>query len=311
MARNPDIPLSQSELDDILRWLEPTNYEADSSELKRHLLGRAPGTGTWLYETERYRQWRESPSHRGLWVKGPRGPVSRFSRPQSSRISRESKAQKHRFCFFFFRQIIPANRYPTCLVRDWLAQLLPYSVQLQHDMHTLIQGRLSEISSSKLWDCLLRGLGTVRKRSCIADALDEAGHGRAAAFFQRLNQLVSFCAQGVVRFSRPAGRDRTSRATRRRRRPSTLISRKKRVSKEIEAYTNHRLDMRPLCLSQPQTVLSASIAGRSRGLFLREPSYESDSSRLEKRSGARRRCVASIWNRCTTRCLQGSLVSWR
>ena len=39
--------------------------------------------------------------------------------------------------FFFFRYIIAANRKPRDLIRDFLAQLLPYSSRLQVVLHSL------------------------------------------------------------------------------------------------------------------------------------------------------------------------------
>ncbi|KAH8887114.1 hypothetical protein GQ53DRAFT_784423 [Thozetella sp. PMI_491] len=68
-----DARLTDKEVNTLIKWLQPTDYNAESSEFRRHLLSRAPGTGAWLCETERYRAWYSSQQHGSLWIKGVPG----------------------------------------------------------------------------------------------------------------------------------------------------------------------------------------------------------------------------------------------
>jgi hypothetical protein len=67
------LPQSLHVIADIKKWLQPTDYLADSSEYNKHLHNHVKGTGLWIQETEAYRKWHES-SHQGsLWVKAIAG----------------------------------------------------------------------------------------------------------------------------------------------------------------------------------------------------------------------------------------------
>lgn len=92
--------------------------------------------------------------------------------------------------FFFFRQIIKANHTPTALARDWLAQLLPYSVGLQKSMKSMLESRLGDLSDNQLWDYLLGALKTMARVYCVVDALDEMDLGNDAVL-HRLDSLAT------------------------------------------------------------------------------------------------------------------------
>ena len=264
---NTELALPKPKLEKIINWLGPTDYEAESSELNRHLLSRAPGTGTWLYETNSFRQWRDSSHHASLWVKGPPGAGKSVLAASVVENLKHIEGDGTPVLFFFFRQIVAANRYSTRLLRDWLAQLLPHSIPLQHELYPFCDGRLGDISENSLWEWLLKGLVTVPKAFCVADALDEMDTQDSTTFFRRLNDLADFRPREVkVLMTSRARQDLQSSLSA----ASTvhIDLEEVLVGKEIEAYAQNRLShIAPLPLAA-QRALSSEIAARSRGLFL-------------------------------------------
>jgi hypothetical protein len=45
------LPQSSGTIDQILKWLKPTDYTADSSEYNKHLASYVRGTGVWIQES--------------------------------------------------------------------------------------------------------------------------------------------------------------------------------------------------------------------------------------------------------------------
>jgi hypothetical protein len=50
------LPQSPGTIDQILKWLKPTDYTADSSEYNKHLASYVPGTGVWIQESGQYQE---------------------------------------------------------------------------------------------------------------------------------------------------------------------------------------------------------------------------------------------------------------
>jgi hypothetical protein len=48
--------LGPEDLAKVHKWLQPTDYMAESSEFHRQLLFQAPGTGLWICDTPRFQQ---------------------------------------------------------------------------------------------------------------------------------------------------------------------------------------------------------------------------------------------------------------
>ncbi|KAF9874222.1 hypothetical protein CkaCkLH20_08205 [Colletotrichum karsti] len=269
--------------DDLLRlqsWLEPTDYSAESSELNRHLLSRAPKTGLWLAETPRYKQWLTSPDHGSLWIKGVPGAgksvlaasaVQDFLHPDDNDPLDEDSNGKGNgtpVLFFFFRHIIQANRFSGCLVRDWLAQLLPYSLRLQGSLQALSkEKKLQNVSEEELWEHLLGGLATLAKAYCIIDALDEMDTKDVATFFPRLNKLAAFRPDAVkiLMTSRPR-QDLQMHLT-----ATSIVHislEEDKVGQEIEVFVRHRLKQITPGAPETHVTLAKAISKRSKGLFL-------------------------------------------
>jgi ankyrin repeat protein len=182
--------LSPEEIAKVQAWLQPTDYGAQSSEFHRHLSSQAPGTGLWICETSQYQQWQESKDHGSLWIKGAPGAGKSVTAAAMIQYLKNTKGTP--VLYFFFRYIISANRRPRSLVRDLLAQLLPYSSRLQATLQTLIGSPLDDFSDERLWEHLLTGLSSIEKAYCVVDALDEMELLPKDAFLNRLNSLSTF-----------------------------------------------------------------------------------------------------------------------
>ncbi|PMD29241.1 ankyrin [Hyaloscypha variabilis F] len=187
--------LSPEDLEKVQAWLQPTDYEAQSSEFHRHLSSQAPGTGLWICETSKYQQWRESNDHGSLWIKGV--PGAGKSVTAASMIQHLQTREGVPVMYFFFRYIILSNRRPRSLVQDYLAQLLPFSVRLQATLQPLLSNPLDDFSDEILWEYLLIGLSSVEKAYCVIDALDEMELLPKDGFLDRLNNLATFRPKAV------------------------------------------------------------------------------------------------------------------
>ena len=259
-----DTSLGAEELSLIYKWLQPTDYMAESSEFHRHLSSQAPETGLWICNTPRYQKWHESDAQ-GFWIKGvPGAGKSVAAASMIEHLRKESVP----VLFFFFRYIIVANRRPKSLTRDWLAQLLPYSPRLQVTLHPLAKTELDSISDDELWGYLLIGLSSIEKAYCIVDALDEMEKVQSESFLDRLNALVTFRPGSVklLMTSRPKQYlQRTLRNT-------SIIHislEQDLVGKDISAFVSYRLrSVMGDDQQQFQSSLGSTICTRSQGLFL-------------------------------------------
>ncbi|KAL3451363.1 ankyrin repeat-containing domain protein [Aspergillus insuetus] len=196
------------ELATTTKWLEPTAYVGESSELQQHLNWLVPGTGEWIEQTTEFRKWQTSPSHGALWIKAIAGAgksvlVARLV----SLLQEQGKAQVIPVLFFFFRQIVVANHGPHSLIRDWLAQLLGYSPPLQETLKDLRSrtSRVQDVAFNELWHILLDTLGSLKKVYCVVDALDELDTNHTSDFLPRLIALGQLAPDRVklIMSSRP------------------------------------------------------------------------------------------------------------
>ncbi|KAJ5357654.1 hypothetical protein N7541_004812 [Penicillium brevicompactum] len=180
-------PLSTESLQQIKVWLSPTDSDTPASEYKKHLNSHAAGTGEWILETEQYRQWSESKVG-NLWIRGI--PGCGKSVVAASFISRFRRLQDGPVLFFFFREIIQANRSPRSLMQDFCHEMLEYSPWLQSQLNQ-IKAQHSSVGAvpyKELWKCMATAMGSIGKVHCVVDALDEMEQGNDQ-FFQDLLDL--------------------------------------------------------------------------------------------------------------------------
>jgi len=257
--------LSPEDLAKIQKWLQPTNHTDVSSEFRRHLASQAPGTGHWICDTLKFEQWQTSENHGSLWIKGV--PGAGKSVLAASMVDHLKRDDENPVLYFFFRYIIAANRTSRSLVRDWLAQLLPYSSRLQAILQPLSSNELENVSDEQLWGHLLAGLSSVQKAYCVVDALDEMQLDNK--FLQRLNSLAGFRPGSVklLMTSRPKEYLQSSL------RDTSIVHislESDAVGKDITVFVSHRLRtaLPGADHEELRGSLASTISTKSRGLFL-------------------------------------------
>jgi ankyrin repeat protein len=259
-----DTALSPEDLDKIRNWLQPTDYLAESGEFRRHLSSKALGTGLWICETEEYRKWHDSPDHGSLWVKGVPGAgksVTAAAVAQYLRMTEDCPV-----LFFFFRNIVAASYSPRGLIRDWLAQLLPYSPRLQIALEARLDSSLSDISDQSLFQLFRDGISCVPKLYCVADALDEMSADNKT-FLNELNDLGTYRPQSLKLLitSRPKQYLQSTL------RDSSIIQislQQELVDRDILSYLNQRFDQVLDGQQLDKRPVVEMVAKRSKGLFL-------------------------------------------
>lgn len=258
--------LTPKDIAKIRDWLQPTDYLAESGEFQRHLSSQAPGTGLWICQTEEYQTWHDSSDHASLWIKGV--PGAGKSVVAASIIQHLQSTETCPVLFFFFRNIVAANFSPRALLRDWLAQLLPYSPKLQFILKARLESSLAEYTDSDLFQLFLDGASCVSKVYCVGDALDEMGADNRP-FLDKLNSLARHrpASLKLLMTSRPKQYLQSAL------RDTSIVHislQQQLVDVDITAYLNHRFDRFPRSDAtrniKPQ--LLEMVARRSEGLFL-------------------------------------------
>jgi len=262
-----DIPsLSRSEISEIRKWLQPTDYLAESSEYKKHLNSHLRGTGGWIHQTSAYKKWQDSPDHGALWIKA--NPGAGKSVAAAMTAAKLASDEKVPVLFFFFRQIVATNHHPQSLCRDFIAQLLDYSPVLQNTMKKYMDDRhkVEALSTSALWADLTDAFTSIPKVYCVVDALDEMDIDQESF----LNDLVRLgilrpCSIKLLMSSRPLPRIETVLKD-----PSILQIRleQRLVDIDIAVYVEHRLDERPDFNEELRTAVKDEIGIKSQGSFL-------------------------------------------
>lgn len=142
LEKKPDLVL-------IKKWLNPTDYDAPSSEYHRHAHAKARGTGEWIRGTSQFDQWYSSHDHGSIWVKAvPGAGKSVLAAGTVSSLRKEPFP----VLFFFSRQIIETNRTARSLLQDWLCQLLSFTEILQVSLWELVKDKkeLATVSTEQL-----------------------------------------------------------------------------------------------------------------------------------------------------------------
>ncbi|KAK6953252.1 hypothetical protein Daesc_005553 [Daldinia eschscholtzii] len=261
--------LSPEEIEKIRNWLNPTDYLAESGEFRRNLSCQAPGTGLWITQTHEYRKWHDSSEHGSLWVKGV--PGAGKSVMAATVIQRLRTSENCPVLFFFFRNIVAANFSPRSLIRDWLAQLLPYSPKLQVSLRQRLQTSLEETSDNELFQSFLDGVSSVPKCFCIADALDEMDEKDTGnrPLLDKLNSLATYRPQSLKLLITSRPKQYLQSALR----DASIVHislQKRLVDADIAAYLHHRFDRLPRneeTRGIKQQVIDMA-AKMSQGLFL-------------------------------------------
>lgn len=259
------LPQTPEIIDGIRRWLEPTDYLAESSEYKKHLSSHVAGTGGWIQQTDSYRMWHESPTCGSLWVKATAGAgKSVFAAITAKKLLSTEKAP---VLFFFFRQIVATNHDPQSLTRDWISMILNHSPPLQAKMKKYMDERraLHTISTNQFWQDLEEGILALPKVYCIVDALDEMDIDQER-FLENLVRLGKSkpVSIKIMLTSRPLPRIEAFLKD-----PSVLQIRLEqlKVDEDIAVYVDFRLQQASVDLELRPAVRKA-IGERAQGSFL-------------------------------------------
>ncbi|CAI0644089.1 unnamed protein product [Colletotrichum noveboracense] len=169
------LPEPPEVIENLRAWLQPTKYDLESGEYRKHLSSYAPGTGEWITSNSTYDHWLKGEEQGLLWIKGIPGSGKSVL---TSKIVRDLSQNQPAtpVLYFFFWKIIDANHEPVALLRDWLDQLLVYSPPLQKQIKRYVESKrsLNSMSMEGLWNDLRVALsGLHGKVFCIVDALDE------------------------------------------------------------------------------------------------------------------------------------------
>jgi hypothetical protein len=71
------LPQSPETIRKIRAWLNPTNYDDEAGEHKKHLSSYLAGTGNWLLQSSAYKEWHTSKDYGMLWIRGTFQSVAR------------------------------------------------------------------------------------------------------------------------------------------------------------------------------------------------------------------------------------------
>ncbi|KAK7413620.1 hypothetical protein QQX98_007483 [Neonectria punicea] len=258
------LPESSKTIAKIRRWLNPTEYNLESGEYRRHLSSHLAGTGAWLPSLQKYQQWHDRPDHGLLWIKGiPGSGKSVFAATLAYMLAEEGVP----VLFFFFRQIIHANHQPVNLIRDWLDQILLYSPPLQVILNGYVEKSrsLESVSMDDLWQHLRTALAQLPLVYCVVDALDEMDQGNDD-FLRSLADLGRWRPSRVkvLMTSRPVP---TVEASMRESDYLDVRLDEALVDVDISTYVHRTLENVSLS-ERDQDLIKKAIPGRANGLFL-------------------------------------------
>lgn len=259
---------SQRTVQQVKDWLNPTDSDSPASEYRKHLRSHAQGTGEWIFETTQYRDWSQSESIGNLWIRGiPGCGKSVVAANLTSRLQRFNHNRP--VLFFFFREIIQANRSPRSLLQDFCFKLLAYSPYLQSALKQLRQDfpDVGSVPFGKLWECLATSLQSMEKVYCIVDALDEMERDNDEWLEDFLNlgrQYPQSIKLIVTSRQVPHVEKHMS--------GSSLVDLRldrRRVDQDISTFVTQRLEQTQLDLPPTEVEeIAKAICERGKGLFL-------------------------------------------
>jgi ankyrin repeat protein len=182
--------------------------------------------------------------------------------------TQDSEGRKAPVLFFFFRQIVEKNRDPKYLVRDWAAQLLPFSGVLKETLGQLSnESGVNGIEMTQLWGGLVAALKGTDKVYCVADALDEMDD-QHAPFVQKLRELGMQNPKSikVLLTSRPVPR---IEAQLRHTVVEAVRLEPAQIYPDIISYVDSRLrTLEPRVSHEKEVQVKDAICERANGLFL-------------------------------------------
>jgi hypothetical protein len=260
------LPVSPDKRADIRKWLQPTVYNDEGSEFRKHLSSHLDNTGNWLLDAPRYRQWHSAKDNGILWIKGI--PGSGKSVVAATLID-HLKKEKVPVLYFFFRQIIDANHVPQAALRDWLDQLLEYSPPLQAKLAAYLKESrsLQSLSASDFWALIKTAMLYLPRVYCVVDALDEIDHGQDMLdFLEGLMKLGTWrpAQIKIVITSRPVP---SVEVPLRHAQTLDLRLEENMVDRDIATFVQHMIKASSIEERYHESIREA-VPGKANGLFL-------------------------------------------
>ncbi|KAL3595643.1 hypothetical protein FPOAC2_09995 [Fusarium poae] len=242
------LPQDKTTLERLLNWLSPTKYAGDGSELNKHVASHLKGTSQWLLDSPIFEQWHRGNSHGILWIRGVPGTGKSVL---AARLIAHLSSEECPVLYFFSRYTIQSNHRPEAALRDWIAQILPFSPPLQLALKNLTSGDINigsvdELSMAELWHLLRLALKSIPKAYCVVDALDEMDHEFMEQFLRPIATI-----EKIVRNLRLLD----------------IRLGKDKVEPDILKYLHHRLDEMALASEIRDTIIR-ELLNRADGLFL-------------------------------------------
>ncbi|RGP79318.1 ankyrin repeat-containing domain [Fusarium longipes] len=261
-------PQDKTTLERLHNWLKPTHYTGEGSELEKHISSHLEGTSQWLIDSSVFQQWHGGNDHGILWIRGVPGTgKSVLAAKLVAHLASEDRPVLH----FFFRHTIQSNHRPESALRDWLAQILPFSPELQLALKDLAFGdkgpeTASDIPMAELWDLLQLALRSIPRAYVVVDALDEMDHEVMEQFLHLLDQLGNLHPERVklIITSRPIA---TIEKIVRNLRLLDIRLSNDLIAPDIKMYLRHRLDQISMA-SESREAIVAELLEKADGLFL-------------------------------------------
>ncbi|KAL8330549.1 hypothetical protein RB593_001525 [Gaeumannomyces tritici] len=260
---------TQERMQELQKWLQPTDYLSPGGEFMKHLHSYVQGTGDCIRESLDFREWIDpAGAPKGcLHVRGVAGSGKSVFAASTIRQLQNSHPGAP-MLFFFFRQIVEKNHNAKYLVRDYASQLLPHSTVLFSALDALAHSTgVDGVETSSLWDALVKAISHMDSIFCIADALDEMDD-ECFGFITRLTELgtIKPASVKVLLTSRPVPKIeealRSPYILRLRLDPMMLYP-------DVARYVETRLSaLSPRLSTKVEELTKNTICERAQGLFL-------------------------------------------
>lgn len=264
---------TQKRIDELRKWLQPTDFLSPGNEFMKHLHSYVPGTGKWIHKSPVFRTWASSELNSGgdsscLHVRGVAGSGKSVFAASTIRQLQESGKI---VLFFFFRQIVDKNHSAKYLVRDFATQLLPHCPGLVLALTTISEDHaINGNEINMLWPAIVKALteSNVKNVFCVVDALDEMDDGDFEGMVQRLVELNATGSRRVriMMTSRPLPRIEESLNR------ADIVKLKldpALLSPDVARYVDARMaTLDPPLSNEKNELVKQTICERANGLFL-------------------------------------------
>lgn len=182
----------------------PIDSLPSSGDFQRNLRCRAPGTGSWIFDTPEYNSWHDGDLQNILTIHGPSGTgKSVLAASIAERIHQTEKDVPLLFCPQ--RHQTPLVKSPwrrslsSTLVRDWLAQAFTFAPGLHDKVRHLARRSkrshffakwkwkdLHDVSLMQLWLLLTEAIEAISKLYCVIDGVDAFQDAEDLEFLKEL-----------------------------------------------------------------------------------------------------------------------------